>query len=402
MRILFLTRLLPQPFGIAGSIIIYNRIRYLIEKGHEVGVLTFIAPDEKPFLADVRLPLMDLVALPAPPAVPPVRQILDFLLSVVPPPFKAWQSRPMALKLGEMIERCHYDVVVAEYTAMGQYVYRNPYLPAVRRVVSCHECCTTAFIKAIRLNPWSLHGLARWALLDRVRRYEFDMYRNMDHVIVLTPQERFGLLKFAPNLRISVVPHGVDLAYYASVPVLPRDDAILFVGFFSNESNRDAVHWFVKTVWPTLKRDYPSLKFYLVGRGVTADIRDLGRRDSRIIVTGQVEDIRPYFAKAKVFVCPIRMGSGFRAKVVEAMASGVPVVATSLAVEGIPAWGGETLLLGDTPRQLIDRIRLLLTDATLGKMIAQNAREMVVSRFDRESGMTSLDTMLDGVMAGYD
>ncbi|MCG2659644.1 MAG: glycosyltransferase, partial [Kiritimatiellae bacterium] len=121
-----------------------------------------------------------------------------------------------------------------------------------------------------------------------------------------------------------------------------------------------------------------------------------------IVVTGEVQDIRPYLARAKVFICPIRIGSGFRAKILEAMASGVPVVSTSLGAEGIPSGGGETLLLADTPGQMLKCIRLLLIDTDLGATMAAKARELVVNRFARKNGMAGLNRVVSDVVAGRD
>ena len=304
-----------------------------------------------------------------------------------------------------MVERTHVQVVIAEFSAMGQYLYRNPYLPAVRRIISCHECCTKAFVTAIRFNRWSPGGLMKRIGINQVRQYEFAMYHNADHVLVLTPQERYVLLSYAPNLRVTVAPHYVDANYFSTAPEVEREERLIFVGYYFNESNRDAVHWFVRTVWPQLKRNRPQLKFYIVGRGDTPAIRDLAWHDPQIVVTGEVQDIRPFLARARVFICPIRIGSGFRAKILEAMASGVPVVSTSLGAEGIPSGGGPAgagLLLADTPGQMLKCIRLLLSDEGLCAAMAAEARELVVNRFASENGMAALNRVVSDVVAGRD
>lgn len=398
MKILFLTKLLPHPLGISGSIIIYNRIRYLVECGHQVSLLSFMRPEDEPHVAEIRALVTDLELLPAPQAESPLKRLAYQLFSTLPSPFREMRSWAMRRCVGEMVERTHAHVVIAEFSAMGQYLYRNPYLPAVRRIVSCHECCTKAFATAIRFHRWSPAGLMKRIGIHQVQKYEFAMYRNMDHILVLTPQERYVLLNYAPNLRVTVVPHGVDVNYYSPASMVGREESLIFVGYYFNESNRDAVHWFVHTVWPQLKKTHPQLKFYIVGRGATPSINDLARHDPQIVVTGEVQDIRPYLARAKVFICPVRIGSGFRAKILEAMASGVPVVSTSLGAEGIPSWGGETILLADTPGQMVKCIRLLLKDADLCATMAVNARELVLHRFAHRNGMAELNRVVSDVV----
>lgn len=402
MKILFLTKLLPHPLGISGSIIIYNRIRYLVECGHEVSLLSFMRPEDEPYVAGIRALVTELELLPAPQAESLLKRLAYQLFSTTPSPFREMRSWAMRRRVGAMVERTHVHVIIAEFSAMGQYLYRNPYLPAVRRIISCHECCTKAFATAIRFHRWSPAGLMKRIGFNQVQQYEFAMYRNVDHVLVLTPQERYVLLNYAPNLHVTVVPHGVDVDYYSPVPMVEREESLIFVGYYFNESNRDAVHWFVRSVWPQLKKTHPHLKFYIVGRGATSSIRDLARRDPQIVVTGEVQDIRPYLARARAFICPIRMGSGFRAKILEAMASGVPVVSTSLGAEGIPAGGGEILLLADTPAQMLKCIRLLLMDADLGATMAAKARELVVNRFARKNGMAVLNRVVSDVVEGRD
>lgn len=402
MKILFLTKLLPHPRGISGSIIIYNRMRYLVERGHQVSLLAFTHPEDEPYVAELRSLVTELEMLPAPQAESLPKRLAYQAFSTTPSPFREMRSWAMRRRVGEMVERGHFHVVIAEFSAMGQYLYRNPYLPAVRRIISCHECCTKVFATAMRFHRWSPSGLMKRIGFNQVRQYEFAMYRNVDHVLVLTPQERYVLLDYAPNLRITVVPHGVDVNYYSPAPMAAREDSLIFVGYYFNESNRDAVHWFVRTVWPQLKKTHPHLKFYVVGRGATASIRDLARRDPQIVVTGEVQDIRDHLARAKVFICPIRIGSGFRAKILEAMASGVPVVATSLGAEGIPTGGGETILLADTPAQMVKCIRLLITDADLSATMAAKARDLVVQRFARENGLAALNRVVCDVVAGRD
>lgn len=402
MKILFLTKLLPHPLGISGSIIIYNRIRYLVECGHEVSLLSFMRPEDEPHVEKVRSLVKELEWIPAPQAESPLKRFAYQLFSTMPSPFREMSSWAMLRRVGEIVERSRVHVVIAEFSAMGQYVYRNPYLPAVRRIISCHECCTKAWATAIRFHRWSPSGLMKQIGIGQVQQYEFAMYRNADHVLVLTPQERHVLLGYAPNLRITVVPHGVDVNYYSAARADKREECLLFVGYYFNESNRDAVHWFVRTVWPRLKAERPHLTFYIVGRGVTPAIRDLAQRDPRIIVTGEVQDIRPYLARAKVFICPIRIGSGFRAKILEAMASGVPVVSTSLGAEGIPSGGGETILLADTPGQMLSCIRLLLMDQSLREAMAAKARDMVAKRFAGENGLAALNRVVHEVVGGQD
>jgi len=136
------------------------------------------------------------------------------------------------------------------------------------------------------------------------------------------------------------------------------------------------------------------LKFYVVGQWVTPDMNDVARREPNLIITGAVDDVSPYLSRARIYVCPIRLGSGFRGKILQAMAAGIPVVATTLAAEGIPAQTGHNILLADTPHTMGESINLLLQDGGLRRTIAANARDLVVRRFAWSQCVERLDHML--------
>jgi len=401
MRILFLSRALPHANVIGGPIIVYNRIKRLVERGHEVGLATFVARQPAPAdTAELRALLLELELVPQPVGKPRVQVYSDFLFRSIPSQFDAYLSAHMQRLVGELVGRSRYDLVIAEYTEMGQYFVRNPYLPAVRRVVSCHRCATEAYEKGIALERSALRRVFRWVVWRKLRACEFGVYAYGDHVLVLTPRDRDSLLKYNRALHISVIPYGVDTQVFTLRRGRKTEEAIVFTGSYADRSNEDAVLWFVRTVWPRLKAQHPDLKFYVVGPQSGASIRTLARRDPSLVVTGRVDDIRPYLEKARVFVCPVRMGGGFRGKILEAMACGVPVVSTSLGAAGVPAMTGVNMFLADTPHGLAEHIGILLSDRRLRGSIAKRARKLVLDSFAWDSCVDALEQVLEAVMRG--
>lgn len=390
MKVLFLSPRMPHPGVLSGHMIVHQRISRLVERGYEVGLACFTRPGEEGLAAGWQGRLREIETVPDPSLAARPRRVSPWALW----PFDRWRAPEMMRRVGDMVERTRYDVAIAEFSPMGMFFHRNPFLPAVRRVISCHQCATVASQKRCDLLGYSPAGVVERWRRDRLRRLEFTLYRSADRVLVLTPQERHQLLTFAPDLRTAVIPSGVDTAFFRPPEVPGRPDGLVFTGYYSDEPNRDAVRWFVSDVWPRIKQRHPELFFYIVGSAPPPDIRNLSWRDPRIVVTGEVPDVRPWFNKAVVFVCPVRMGSGMRGKLLEAMAYDLPVVTTSLGGEGIPVQPGGNCMIADRADLMADQVNLLLEDEALRRTIARRARALVIDRFSWNHSVDLLETVL--------
>lgn len=145
-------------------------------------------------------------------------------------------------------------------------------------------------------------------------------------------------------------------------------------------ANIEAVRWFVRETWPAIAARNPELRFVIVGRSPAPEVRALA--SERVIVTGTVDDVRPYYTGALAAIVPLRVGSGTRTKILEAMAAGVPVISTRLGVEGIEAVHGTDLLLADIPSEMAAAVRELAASAALHTRMREAARRFVLSRYD--------------------
>lgn len=373
----------------------YRRILGLLDAGHEVGMAAFCPPEERDRAEELRDRLVALDLLPPPRGALPLRRRMTCGFSFVPPPFSASASTAMSRLVGDRVEEHRYDVVLAEYSEMGQHVFRNPTLSAVRVVMSCHRCATVAARKQIEVLGGSLHTLYRRMWFTALRHFEFRMYEAADRLLVLTPEERNELLGYHLNVPITVIPSGVDGdAFRRPTTLEPREQALVFTGHFADAPNRDGMAWMIGQIWPRLTALHPDLRLYIVGPGVTPSLREAARRDGRLVLTGYQDDVRPFLHRGLAFVNPMRMGSGLRGKVLEAMAAELPVVSTSLGMEGIPAQTGRHCLIADQADLMADQIDLLLTDRALRQSIAREARRLVEDRFSWDYGVRRLETVL--------
>lgn len=396
MRILFLTPRLPHSHSLSGNQVVYQRMRHLIAKGHEVGLCSFISPGEQKYAGMLCPGLIEATQVPLP-----------RWRSVAGPgnpgkEFRFFRDAAMRKQVGDSVRERKYAVVIAEFTAMGQYLVRNPHLPAVRRIVSCHESSTLHFRRLIKVLGLDLSALKAFHDYGRFRRVEFRIYRAADAVLALTPEDRYGLLNEKENLTAHVIPSGVDVQAFRPRPYVQKEHAIIFTGRYTGQQNRDAFRWFTQEVWPLLQVYQPDLRVVFVGRDPTADMYHYATRDPRIEIRPNVEDVRPYLARAKVFINPVRTGSGLRGKLLEAMAMGLPIVTTSIGSEGVPLYQAQNGFLADTPDIMARTLDLLLRDEALREMVGQNARILAETRFSWDYSTTLLEEVLADVVARRD
>jgi len=393
MKILFIPKVFPHAHIVGGPIIVYNRIKYL-SANHEIHLLSFIKEDQKDFIDTVGRFCKRLETVPYPPKRSFLQNIFDFFFSSRPNYMLQQYSKELEKKVGEMVSAENYDVVISEFTMMAQYLYKNRFIPKKsKKVMSVHECYTVARLKIMKKKPFSWDAVKAFFYYIRLRPYEFKMYADADLVLTLTPEGREELLHYNKKLPVKVVPHGVDVDFFNPNKRSPEKDAIMFLGNFGHKPNVDAVIYFYHDVLPLIRKEIPDVKFYIVGQKPPKEILKFAEKD-KVIVTGFVESVKPYFDKAQVSVIPVRLGGGFRGKSLEAMASGVPVVSTSLGVQGVDGKDGEHFLLAETPQKFADKVCLLLTDENLYRKLAENGRKLMIEKYSWQVGVKKLEKNL--------
>jgi len=145
--------------------------------------------------------------------------------------------------------------------------------------------------------------------------------------------------------------------------------------------NRDAAIHMTQDIWPLVSRELPQCRLTIVGTGPPPQVLELAARDSRVSATGFAADVRPYIERAQIYLCPMRDGGGTRLKILDALAMGRPIVATTMALEGIPVVPERDVLVADAPEAFVIQIRRIVEDPALGRRIAANGRTFVERHF---------------------
>jgi GT2 family glycosyltransferase/glycosyltransferase involved in cell wall biosynthesis len=223
-------------------------------------------------------------------------------------------------------------------------------------------------------------ALARAAA--RTRALELDIIARSDLTLVVSEAERALLAQDAPQARVEVLSNLHQLADDGS-PYAQRQD-LVFVGGFRHPPNVDAVRWFVEEVFPLIRAGEPGMRFHCIGGHVPAVVQALAAHDG-VLVHGHVPDIGPYMRGCRIALAPLRYGAGVKGKINLSMAHGQPVVATSVAVEGMHLRDGHDVLVGDDAEAFAAAVLRLYRDESLWQSLATHGRENVQRHFSMEA-----------------
>ena len=392
MRLLLLTPQLPYPPHQGTTIRNYNVIRQLATR-HEVHLLSFV---DHPTELDNADPLLDVCrsvrVIPAPRRTTSQR-LRTLLTSALPDMATRLPSAAFQEALDDVMGCEAPDVVQVEGIEMAQYglaiaktrVSRSP-----RLVFDDHNAEYVLQRRAFetdvrRPRRWVGAGYS-WVQWHRLAWYERLTCLKHDRTVVASEADEAALHRLLPDLEITVIPNGVDSTLYRrdartnSDVVLPPH-SMVFTGKMDFRPNIDGVAWFVHEVLPAIRVRVPDARFYIVGQKPHPRVSALGDEPG-VVVTGYVDDVRPYIEGADVYVVPLRIGGGTRLKIMESMAMSSAVVASSLGCEGFPLEHGKQLMIADSPEQFAVTVVALLENPDERERLGSEARRFVEQHYD--------------------
>jgi polysaccharide biosynthesis protein PslH len=375
MRILFVTETVPYPLDSGGRIKTFYTLQAL-SSAHEVHCHAFI---REPRQAEAAEPLRQVAASVALHLTPRsvAREALfaaQSLTGSVPYTVVRHFRREVARVLERACADHRFDAVYCDHLSMIEYGRRLP-LPII------HDAHNVEFEIVRRYAGNAGRGLRRIAAeieWRRVRRYEAAAYRHCSLIYAVSDVDARQIRAIAGSTpRIEVVPIAVDATARTAATPWMNGPEVLFVGALDWPPNRDAVHYLLEAIWPLVREQLPEARLTVVGRGTAGVVAP------NVTFTGWVDDVTPYFTAARVLAVPIRSGSGLRVKILESLARGVPVVATSVGMEGIAAQSDRHLIAADSPASFAAALVQVLTDDDLARRLSKQGRCLAVERYDR-------------------
>ena len=227
---------------------------------------------------------------------------------------------------------------------------------------------------------------------EKTRLRELALVNTVDMTLVVSPIEKEILIREAPGADIRIVSNIHEL-HSMGLPFGERKGA-LFVGGFKHLPNVDAVKWFLDEVWPLVTSRDPELTVTIVGSHMPASLKAMAMASKNVTMAGFVPDLDALLKTARISIAPLRYGAGVKGKINQAMAWGIPVVATTVAAEGMGLEHDKDLLVTDSPEAFAKAIVDLYVDETRWNRLAENGRRNVAENFSRERARAVLEELL--------
>jgi len=383
LKILFLTPQLPYPPVSGGTIKSWKLIEYL-SKEYEVFITYFLKGDDSihqsDFIEKVHLDGYYHEGMEIP------RTALNLIRSnLAGIPLNLYRNRSATFKRKVDELSKDYDVIFVDHYEMYQFVPKDFKGKVILHQHNCEYLMWDRFAKVEKSIPkkLALMNQAWW-----IRNYEKKICNESDCVLA-APNDIEELQKIgATSTRYYETFHLGEEKLLTEEPLLfdQTEKALMFVGTLTWEANVDGLIWFLKEGWRFIKAKHPELKFYIIGRQPDQRIVQLANEmGDDIILTGFVKDLEDYFVKCRVFVSPLRFGSGIKVKVMNAMYRGIPTVTTSVGAEGLEVIHGQHMMIDDDMRGYVNSIDTLLTDRDQWWTLHHDSRDLARRKYTWES-----------------
>jgi glycosyltransferase involved in cell wall biosynthesis len=253
------------------------------------------------------------------------------------------------------------------------------YFPAAHgrcAVLNHHNCESAMARRRAELEPNPVKKAYLFLYARRLAQLEARWCSRFATNLVVSEQDGWLLGQNCPEAHIHVVANGTDTEYFTLPATEPERGTAIFAASFGWYPNLSAARY-LQEIWPHVERQWPGARLYLVGKTPPRFLHAWAQRDPNITVVANPPDIRPWMARAAVFVCPVRDGGGTRLKILDAMAQGKAVVSTSVGCEGLDVTDGKNILIADGPERIAAAVVRLFQDEALRRQIARAGRELV-------------------------
>ena len=389
MNILFACHRLPFPPTRGGKIRPFNIIKHFKELGHRVTVASLARSEDELNDGQGLRDYCDKLLVGNIGKTAAVTKMVARLPTKTPSSMGYFHSRNLHKLVRSATASQKFDLVFVHCSSAAQYVSSAHNTPSI---LDFGDMDSQKWLNYSEFKPIPLSA-GYWIEGKKLEAEEKRLAGSFDICTCTTKAELRILESMHAAASTSWFPNGVDSDFFC-----PSSDeydplSICFIGRMDYYPNQQAMINFCRSVLPLIRSNIPSVKMTIVGASPSREIRDLSALEG-VTVTGTVDDVRPYVRSAALTVAPLEIARGTQNKILESMAMGVPVVASSSAAGGVDAVAGDHLLVADQPNEISRHVQNILTDSGLRQRLADKARRRVETNHSWPASMQKLDTII--------
>lgn len=304
-------------------------------------------------------------------------KLLNSVISIKPFSVLAHESKEFRAQMEMLTEQHNIDLMHFDTIALAQY------LTGVTKVktLTHHNIESELMFRRAKVTGSYFAKLFFSLNAFKLARYEKKYIKRFSCNITCSEPDKKKLLNLIRGIRVSVVPNGVDTSFFVPKQRTEDNHTIVHVGALQS-ANLDGMVYFLSDIWPLIKKKEPQVRLILVGGNIPRSILELGKASSDILITGYVEDVRPYVWTSSVFIVPLRFGGGTKLKVLDALAMGKAIVSTSIGLEGIEVTPGKEALQANGAEEFADAVVELVRSPERRSELGEAGRILVENKYD--------------------
>jgi polysaccharide biosynthesis protein PslH len=383
MRILQLCTKVPYPPMDGGAAGIYTFSKAFAHLGHQVDVLAVNPP--KHFISEqafknisetIEIHTVEINTSPQ-----WMSALKNILFTRLPYFVERFVNEAYENKLISLIQINKPDIIQIEG------VYMCPYINTIRKystakiVLREHNVEYMLWQNVARNEGNILKKAYLKIQAARLKKFELNQLNKVDGVTTVTGYDMSILKDKFPTLKAEVIPFGIEIAKSHSENT-PNLNAILFFGALDWIPNQEAISWFVKNVWPCIRKELPDMQLHIAGRNAPLPLANWLNTQPGILFHGEISDAKLFTKQYTITIVPLFSGSGIRVKIIEAMEQGKIVIASAKAISGIPAVDGEHLFVAESAIDYLNHIKNLISNPNCIEIISENAMKFIQERFN--------------------